>query len=82
VLPSGLGAELDLTSWPRPPVLDWLAGLGVEEEELRRVFNLGLGYLAVVPEAEAERAVRAAGDAGRQAWVVGRIVPGEGVRLR
>jgi phosphoribosylformylglycinamidine cyclo-ligase len=48
VLPDGLAAELDWGSWPRPPVFDWLAG-HVEEDELRHVFNLGLGYLAVVP---------------------------------
>lgn len=49
VLPSGLRAEIDWDAWPRPPVFHWLAR-HVEEEELRRVFNLGIGYCAVVPE--------------------------------
>jgi phosphoribosylformylglycinamidine cyclo-ligase len=49
VLPEGLRAEIDWDSWPRPPVFAWLAR-HVEEEELRRVFNLGIGYLAVVPD--------------------------------
>ncbi len=49
VLPRGLRAELDWDSWPRPPVFDWLAG-HVAEEELRRVFNLGIGWCAVVAE--------------------------------
>jgi phosphoribosylformylglycinamidine cyclo-ligase len=48
VLPAGLAADLDWGSWPRPPVFAWLAR-HVEEEELRRVFNLGIGYVAVVP---------------------------------
>jgi phosphoribosylformylglycinamidine cyclo-ligase len=48
VLPDGLAAEIDWGSWPRPPVFDWLAR-HVDEAELRRVFNLGIGYLAVVP---------------------------------
>ena len=56
VLPAGLGAVLDAGSWERPPVYAWLDEQGVPEEELRRVFNLGIGYCAVVPEAEAERA--------------------------
>ena len=55
VLPKGLGARLELASWPRPDVFDWLAGLGVEEDEMRRVFNLGLGYLVVVPAARGRR---------------------------
>jgi phosphoribosylaminoimidazole (AIR) synthetase len=48
VLPDGLRAELDWDAWPRPPVFEWL-GRHVDGAELRAVFNLGLGYLAVVP---------------------------------
>jgi phosphoribosylformylglycinamidine cyclo-ligase len=51
VLPDGLDARIDWQSWPRPPVFEWLAGRGVAEDELRRVFNLGVGMCAVVPEA-------------------------------
>ena len=49
VLPSGFRAEIDWAAWPRPPVFGWLAR-HVAEDELRRVFNLGIGYLAVVPD--------------------------------
>ena len=49
VLPSGLRARIDWDAWERPPVFGWLAR-HVTEEELRRVFNLGVGYLAVVPD--------------------------------
>ena len=59
VLPQGLRARIDWDAWERPPVFEWLAR-HVDEGELRRVFNLGIGYCAVVPEA-----------AGRQ--VIGRI---------
>jgi phosphoribosylformylglycinamidine cyclo-ligase len=52
VLPDGLAAELDWDAWERPPVFGWLAR-HVEEEELRRVFNLGIGYCAVVAEPQA-----------------------------
>ena len=38
-----------MSSWEGPAVFGWLASLGVEEDEMRRVFNLGLGYIAVVP---------------------------------
>jgi phosphoribosylformylglycinamidine cyclo-ligase len=50
VLPDGLEARIDWDSWERPPVFEWLAEQGVEEDELRRVFNLGIGICAVVPE--------------------------------
>ncbi len=49
VVPEGLRAEIDWDAWERPPVFHWLAR-HVGEEELRRVFNLGIGYCAVVPE--------------------------------
>lgn len=51
VLPEGLEAEIDWDSWKRPPVFAWL-GRHVEEVELRRVFNLGIGWCAVVAEPE------------------------------
>jgi phosphoribosylformylglycinamidine cyclo-ligase len=81
-LPAGLGAEIDLAAWPRPEVFTWLAGLGVEEDEMRRVFNLGIGFLVVMPEADTGAALAAAERAGQPAWTVGRIVAGEGVRFR
>jgi phosphoribosylformylglycinamidine cyclo-ligase len=51
ILPDGRTAELDWESWERPPVFDWLAR-HVDEVELRRVFNLGIGWCAVVAEAQ------------------------------
>ena len=50
VVPEGLHAVIDWTAWERPPVFHWLAE-HIEEEELRRVFNLGIGFCAVVEEA-------------------------------
>jgi phosphoribosylformylglycinamidine cyclo-ligase len=49
VVPPGLVAELDWEAWPRPPVFAWLAR-HVDEDELRRVFNLGIGWCAIVAE--------------------------------
>ena len=55
-LPAGLRARVDPHAWERPAVFDWLAARDVAEEEQRRVFNLGIGYCAVVPPAEADKA--------------------------
>jgi phosphoribosylformylglycinamidine cyclo-ligase len=49
VVPDGLRIELDWEAWERPPVFAWLAR-HVDEDELRRVFNLGIGWCAVVAE--------------------------------
>jgi phosphoribosylformylglycinamidine cyclo-ligase len=51
VLPNGVHARIDWDSWQRPPVFSWLTERGVEEDELRRVFNVGIGMCAVVPAA-------------------------------
>jgi len=50
VVPDRLRVAIDWDAWERPPVFGWLAR-HVEEDELRRVFNLGIGYCAVVPDA-------------------------------
>jgi phosphoribosylformylglycinamidine cyclo-ligase len=50
VLPDGVEARIDWSSWDRPAVFRWLEKKGVDEDELRRVFNLGIGMCAVVPD--------------------------------
>jgi phosphoribosylformylglycinamidine cyclo-ligase len=56
ILPVGRSAEIDWDAWERPSVFDWLAR-HVDEEELRRVFNLGIGFCAVVAEPEPDELV-------------------------
>jgi phosphoribosylformylglycinamidine cyclo-ligase len=56
VLPHGRTAELDWDAWERLPVFHWLAR-HVEEDELRRVFNLGIGWCAIVAEADHDETV-------------------------
>jgi phosphoribosylformylglycinamidine cyclo-ligase len=82
VLPAGLGARVDEGRWQAPAVFAWLAGLGVERGEMRRVFNGGIGFAAVVPAGEAPVAIEACHAAGCEAWQVGEIVPGEGVEYQ
>jgi phosphoribosylformylglycinamidine cyclo-ligase len=56
MIPDGLRAQIDWDAWERPPVFQWLAR-HVEEEELRRVFNLGIGFCAVLPDGAEELAI-------------------------
>ncbi len=51
VLPDGIEAHIEWDNWKRPAVFAWLSERGVSEDELRRVFNVGVGMCAVVPEA-------------------------------
>ena len=57
VLPDGVHAHIDWDAWERPPVFEWLADRGISEDEARRVFNLGIGMCAVVPDAPADAIV-------------------------
>jgi len=56
VLPAGRTAEVDWNAWERPAVFHWLAR-HVDEDELRRVFNLGIGWCAVVAHADQDETV-------------------------
>ncbi len=77
VLPPAVDAVVDRATWTRPPVFDWVAAHGpVEEAELERTLNLGVGMIAVVPDGPA--AVRLLAQRGVPAWVAGETVPGTG----
>lgn len=78
-LPDGLGAELRPGSWPVPAIFERIArDGGVDAAEMRRVFNLGVGFVAIVPAAEVERA-RALVD--EPLHRIGTVVEGRGVRF-
>lgn len=71
----GCGARLEAGSWEEPGVFVLVRSLGgVAEEEMRRVFNLGVGMCAVVPAGEAGRAVEIARSVGCDAWRIGEVV--------
>jgi phosphoribosylformylglycinamidine cyclo-ligase len=77
VLPAGLDAEIDSASWRQGPVFDFLQEKGnIETAEMRRTFNCGVGMVAIVQEADADRAVALLEASGETAWRLGRIVPG------
>ncbi len=77
VLPAGMAAELDASTWTLPPVFRWLARAGgVAPAEMLRVFNCGVGMALVVRDAKA--AVAHLLELGEQAIVIGRIVTTDG----
>jgi phosphoribosylformylglycinamidine cyclo-ligase len=81
-LPPGYGAEVANGSWPVPPVFDLVAeAAGTSREDLRSTLNLGIGMVLVVDGARADDAVRRARALGTQAFAIGRVVAGEGLRF-
>jgi phosphoribosylformylglycinamidine cyclo-ligase len=80
VLPAGVSAEIDRRAWSVPPLFQWLVTAGdVPLDDAYRTFNMGLGLLLVVAEADVEKVLArliAAGEPG--ARVIGRIARGEG----
>jgi len=82
-LPEGLGAEIDRGSWQVPPLFRALQELGaVDEDEMLRVFNMGVGMVVVLTAAEAGPFVRRLGARGEAAWELGRVVERPGVRFQ
>jgi phosphoribosylformylglycinamidine cyclo-ligase len=74
VLPGGVEAVIDAGSWPWPPLFRVLMRAGqVGREEMRNVFNLGIGMIAVVERDDVETAIRAAERAHVPAWIIGEI---------
>ncbi len=83
VLPGGLGAGVDLDAWELPPVFRWLAsGGGIDEAELLRTFNAGIGLVLVVAEGRAGAVSEMLREAGETVVRMGRITAGAGVSYR
>ncbi|MBI1910052.1 MAG: phosphoribosylformylglycinamidine cyclo-ligase [Deltaproteobacteria bacterium] len=75
VLPAQCRAEIRLSNWPRPPLFTWLQKEGkVEEEEMQRVFNCGIGLMLVVPAPEVEDILQRLKSLQEEAWLIGEIV--------
>jgi phosphoribosylformylglycinamidine cyclo-ligase len=76
ILPDGLGIDLRTGAWPRPAVFDLVQRAGdVDEIEMRRTFNLGVGFVMVVAPEARDTVLAALVDAGDTAWDIGQVVP-------
>src|SRR5882672_9696069 len=74
VLPEAVKAVISRSSWPMPPLFQWLQREGkVADAEMHRVFNCGIGMAVVVAAEHADAAVRALSGAGETVFRIGRI---------
>lgn len=77
-MPADVKAVIDLNTWTVPPVFSFLRKTGrIEDLEMLRTFNMGIGYLMIVTEADAEKAVDVLGQTGQECVRVGRCVSGK-----
>ncbi len=79
ILPDGLAAEVNLDAWAVPPLFRFLQEAGnVADMEMLRTFNMGQGFLFVIPADQTERVQETISLAGQHCFFVGKIIPGEG----
>ncbi|WP_392564638.1 phosphoribosylformylglycinamidine cyclo-ligase [Orbus wheelerorum] len=74
VLPDNVQAIIDEKSWQWPAVFDWLQQAGnVDEYEMYRTFNCGVGLIVVLSKNEASKAIKLLNEFGESAWLLGEI---------
>ncbi|HAG07419.1 MAG TPA: phosphoribosylformylglycinamidine cyclo-ligase, partial [Peptococcaceae bacterium] len=79
ILPPGLKAVIETRAWEVPPVFRCIQEIGgVAEAEMRRTFNMGIGFVLVVPEKEAREVQAFLAATGESAWIIGCVEAGEG----
>ena len=76
-LPEGLSARVDYNAWPLPEIFKKIQLKGnVDEEEMKKVFNLGIGYCVVVPANRVELTMDVIRDEGIECWEIGEVYAG------
>jgi phosphoribosylformylglycinamidine cyclo-ligase len=79
-LPQGLGAVINCGEWPVPPVFPFLQQMGgITTEEMYRVFNMGIGFVLIVEESDAERVTGTLQEMGEKSYIIGKVIRGSGV---
>lgn len=82
VLPKGIGVEIESSRWNIPPLFTLIQNAGdVSENEMYRVFNMGIGFVLIVDESEADSILQELNDADETAIIIGRTVSGKGVEI-
>ena len=77
VLPEHCRAELNRANWPQPAIIDWLQQTGdIDDEELLRTFNCGLGMVVVVAAEQASAVLDVLNRHGEQSFIVGKVCTG------
>ncbi|OLN22972.1 phosphoribosylformylglycinamidine cyclo-ligase [Domibacillus antri] len=82
-LPDGLGAAIEAGSWPVPDIFNVLETYGeLDRQEMYNIFNMGIGFVLIVPQEEEANVKASLEKAGETAYTIGRVVKGEGVTVQ
>lgn len=78
ILPKGVSAQIELSCWPVPPLFSHMQQIGnVEQDEMMRTFNMGIGMIVVVPADELKKAQAILRRANERYFIIGRTAKGE-----
>lgn len=82
IIPEGLCAEIKIGSWDILPLFKIIQKYGnIETDEMFSTFNMGIGMIMIVKEADSENLMKDLKESGEKAFIIGKIAKGEGVRL-
>ena len=82
IIPKGLGVMINMGSWEAPPIFNYIKEKGdIEVEEMFATFNMGIGLMMFVKENNAQAAINCINQAGEKAYVIGKVIEGNGVTL-
>lgn len=81
VMPKGLGVEIENYSWESPIIFEYLRKIGeIPEKDMYRTFNMGVGMAVIIDSKNIEYVINKINDAGEKAFVIGKVVKGEGLK--
>ncbi len=82
IIPEGLGVEIEKGSWPVKPIFELLNQLGgLDDAAAFNTFNMGIGMVVIVSQKEAKKAVELFNSLGEEAFIIGKVEAGQGVKL-
>lgn len=82
MLPDGLGAEIEKGTWTIPPIFRLIQEKGnLSDDDMYRVFNMGIGFVLAVNEKEADHIVNVLNDTGETAQIIGKVTGTSGVQF-
>ena len=73
IIPKGLDIKIDFEAWPRPAVFSLIQSVGIDEEEMRRVFNLGIGYVFIIDKGDLDALKDSLAPFGDEPVVIGEV---------
>ena len=74
ILPEELDADINFNSWDRPKIFDLIQSAGIDEDEMRKVFNLGIGYIFILERKDFDEVSEALSKVGESPIIIGKVI--------